>query len=143
MSQRKVWLALRTPLTMLSLLAFVLIVGNWGLKQTLTPIPQRPPEPCVVQTAPLDRIQADFMQVTVPTGSRLNGVTVQELRLPSLTVVATIIREGAALPVDGATRIRAGDELLIVTPSRDRQKVEERFTRVSANGRLASWLDRT
>lgn len=50
MSQRKVWLALRTPLTMLSLLAFVLIVGNWGLKQTLTPIPQRPPEPCVVQT---------------------------------------------------------------------------------------------
>lgn len=96
-----------------------------------------------VEAAPLDRIQADFMQVTVPTGSRLNGVTVQELRLPSLTVVATIIREGAALPVDGATRIRAGDELLIVTPSRDRQKVEERFTRVSANGRLASWLDRT
>ena len=95
-----------------------------------------------VEAAPLDRIQADFMQVTVPTGSRLNGVTVQELRLPQLAVVATIIREGAALPVDGATRIRAGDELLIVTPSRERQKVEERFRRVSASGRLASWLDR-
>lgn len=95
-----------------------------------------------IEVAPLDRIQADFMQVTVPDGSRLNGVTVQELRLPRLSVVATIIREGAALPVDGATRIRAGDELLIVTPSRDRQKVEERFTRVSAKGRLAAWLDR-
>nr|NLI48831.1 potassium/proton antiporter [Propionibacterium sp.] len=95
-----------------------------------------------VEAAPLDRIQADFMQVTVPVGSRLNGVTLQELRLPRLTVVATIIREGAALPVDGATRIRAGDELLIVTPSRERQKVEERFRRVSASGRLASWLDR-
>jgi cell volume regulation protein A len=95
-----------------------------------------------VEAAPLDRIQADFMQVSVPVGSRLNGVTVQELRLPELTVVATIIREGAALPVDGGTRIRAGDELLIVTPSRDRAKVEERFRRVSVNGRLASWLDR-
>ncbi len=95
-----------------------------------------------VEAAPLDRIQADFMQVTVPSGSRLNGVTIQELRLPRLSVVATIIREDAALPVDGGTRIRAGDALLIVTPSRDRAKVEERFRRISANGRLASWLDR-
>lgn len=46
--QRKVWLSLRTPITMLLLLAFVLIVGNWAYKETVTPIPKRPPEPCVV-----------------------------------------------------------------------------------------------
>lgn len=95
-----------------------------------------------VEVAPLDRIQSDFMQVAVPQESRLNGVTVQELRLPRLTVVAAIVRQGAAMPVEGATRILAGDELLIVVPSRHRQQVEERFQRVSASGRLASWLDR-
>jgi cell volume regulation protein A len=94
-----------------------------------------------VEAAPLDRIQADFMQVSVPSASKLNGVTIQELRLPPLTVVATIVREGGALPVESGTRIRSGDELLIVVPSRSRQKVEERFKRVSRFGRLASWLD--
>ncbi len=50
MTQRNVWLALRTPLTMLSLLAFVLIVGAWAWRATVTPIPKRPPDPCVVQS---------------------------------------------------------------------------------------------
>jgi len=94
-----------------------------------------------VEVAPLDRIQADFMQVSVPTASRLNGVTIQELRLPPLTVVAAIVREGAATPADGSTRIRGGDELLVVVPARHRQKVEDRFKRVSRAGRLASWLE--
>lgn len=94
-----------------------------------------------VEVAPLDRIQSDFMQVSVPEESRLNGVTISELRLPRLAVVATIVRDGAALPVEGVTRIRAGDELLIVVPSRNRAQVEERFKRVSESGRLAHWLD--
>jgi len=94
-----------------------------------------------VEVAPLDKIQADFMQVGVPEDSHLNGVTIQELRLPRLTVVAAIVREGAAIPAEGGTRIRGGDELLIVVPSRHRQRVEDRFARVSRYGRLASWLD--
>ena len=94
-----------------------------------------------VEVAPLDKIQANFMQVGVPEDSHLNGVTIQELRLPRLTVVAAIVREGAAIPAEGGTRIRGGDELLIVVPSRHRQRVEDRFARVSRYGRLASWLD--
>ena len=35
-----------------------------------------------VEVAPLDKIQADFMQIKVPAGSHLHGVTVFELRLP-------------------------------------------------------------
>lgn len=93
-----------------------------------------------IEAAPLDRIQADFMQVTVPNGSRLNGVTIKELRLPRLTVIATIIRDGAAMPVDATTQIRSGDELLVVVPSRHRTLVAERFRQVNADGRLASWL---
>nr|NLI48830.1 LytR C-terminal domain-containing protein [Propionibacterium sp.] len=49
MSQRTLWLAVRTPLTMLLLLAFVIGVGSWAWRQTITPIPKRPPDPCVVQ----------------------------------------------------------------------------------------------
>lgn len=94
-----------------------------------------------VEAAPLDRIQSDFMAITVPEESRLNGVTISELRLPRLAVVATIVREGAAVPVEAASRIRGGDELLIVVPSRYRAQVEERFKRVSESGRLAHWFD--
>lgn len=50
MTQRTLWLALRTPLTMLLLLVFVLGVGNWAWRQTVTPIPKRPPDPCVVRS---------------------------------------------------------------------------------------------
>jgi hypothetical protein len=48
MTPRKVWLALKTPVTMLVLLVFVLIAGAWAYTQTLTPVPPRPPDPCVV-----------------------------------------------------------------------------------------------
>lgn len=77
----------------------------------------------------------------MPERSRLHGVTVQELRLPKLTVVATIIREGKPMTADGVTRLRGGDELLVLVPARDRQRVIERFQRVSRDGRLASWID--
>ena len=93
-----------------------------------------------VEVAPLDRIQADFMQIKVPADSRLHGVTIQELRLPRLTVVAVIIRDGNPIPVDARARIRSGDELLVVLPSRARKAVEQRFRRVGRRGRLASWL---
>ena len=47
-----------------------------------------------VEVAPLDKIQADFMQIKVPAGSQLHGVTIFELRLPPSTVVSLIIRDG-------------------------------------------------
>lgn len=80
------------------------------------------------------------MQIKVPADSRLHGVTIQELRLPRLTVVAVIIRDGNPIPVDARARIRSGDELLVVLPSRARKAVEQRFRRVGRRGRLASWL---
>lgn len=49
MEARKVWLSLKTPLTMLALLVFVIGVGAWGYKQAVTPVPHRPSDPCVVQ----------------------------------------------------------------------------------------------
>jgi len=46
-----------------------------------------------IEFAPLDTIKADMMQVHVPEGSRLHGVTIRELRLPRNSVVSLIVRE--------------------------------------------------
>ncbi len=45
-----------------------------------------------VETAPLDRMQADLLEFEIPVGSRLNGVHLDELRLP----VGAVVTHGAA-----------------------------------------------
>ena len=94
-----------------------------------------------VEVAPLDKIQADFMQIKVPTGSQLHGVTIVELRLPPSTVVSLIIREGRPFAPGATDVIRAGDELLMVVPSKLRDRVENRLKQVGKGGRLSKWHD--
>ena len=93
-----------------------------------------------VEVAPLDRIQADFMQVKVPDGSKLHGVTIGELRLPRFTVISVILRDGHPLVPSALDRIQAGDELMVVVPSASRAVTEKRFWEVGRYGRLARWL---
>lgn len=94
-----------------------------------------------IEAAPLDKINADMMQVRVVPGSRLSGVTIRELRLPRNTVVSLVIREDEPFTPHADEVIRTGDELLIVTQSADRKKVEDRFKQVSRGGRLARWQE--
>lgn len=93
-----------------------------------------------VEIAPLDRIQADFMQVKVPAGSRLHGVTISELRLPKFTVIAVILRDGHPIVPGELDRIVTGDELMVVVPSALRAEVEQRLRDIGRGGRLAYWL---
>lgn len=93
-----------------------------------------------VEVAPLDRIQADFMQVTVPVGSRLHGVTVKELRLPPFAVIAVILRDGHPHAPRSSTRICERDEILMVVPAQDRDAIEEQMAEMGRHGRLARWL---
>ena len=92
-----------------------------------------------VEAAPLDRISADLLQVRIPEGSRLIGVEIGELRLGKHTVVSLVIRNESPFPPGGGTRIREGDELLIVTPAALRQQTEERLRSIGRGGRLARW----
>ena len=92
-----------------------------------------------IEVAPLDRVEADMLQIRVPAGSRLHGVSVAELRLPPNTTVTLIIRDDQMVTPHGRDRIRTGDELLIVTPSEGRQTVEDRLRAVGRSGRLAGW----
>jgi cell volume regulation protein A len=95
-----------------------------------------------VEAAPLDMISADLLQVRVPPASRLAGVEVIELRLPRHTVVSLIIRDGRPFYPSSQERLKAGDELLIVTPAAQRNRTEARLREVARAGRLARWRGR-
>lgn len=92
-----------------------------------------------IEFAPLDTIKADMMQVHVPAGSRLHGVTIRELRLPRTSVVSLIVREGEPFTPKPDQIVRTGDDLLIVTNGTDRKKVESRLRSIASGGRLARW----
>jgi cell volume regulation protein A len=96
-----------------------------------------------VEVAPLDRISADLLQVRIPPSSRLAGVEIGELRLPQHTVVTLIIRNAVPFNPAPRERVRVGDELLIVTPTAQRELTEERLRVVGRGGRLARWRSGT
>jgi cell volume regulation protein A len=93
-----------------------------------------------VEAAPLERIAADLLQVTISPRSLMHGVEVGELRLPPGSSVALIVRDGKTLVPERRTVLRRGDEILVVTPRKDRVATEQRLRAVSVGGRLAQWL---
>lgn len=94
-----------------------------------------------LEAAPLERVAADLLQITISPVSRLHGVEVGELRLPRGASVSLVIRGGSMLVPEGRTVLRRGDDLLVVTPRVLREHTEERLRQVSERGRLARWLD--
>jgi cell volume regulation protein A len=92
-----------------------------------------------VETAPLDRMDADLLQLDVPEGSHLAGVHIDELRLPVGAVVTLVLRDGTGFVPPPDTRLRAGDSLLIVATAAVRDLTERRLRAVSRRGRLARW----
>lgn len=92
-----------------------------------------------VEAAPLDRLAADLLQVAITDESRLHGVEVGELRLPPGVSVSLLIRGDEIVVPQVRTQLRHGDELLVVTPRREREETEERLRLVSLHGRLGRW----
>ncbi len=92
-----------------------------------------------VEAAPLDRIAADLLQVTISPSSLLHGVEVGELRLPKGASVALVVRDGAVIVPESRTTLRHADDLLVVTPRALRDKTDQRLRDVSRGGRLARW----
>ena len=92
-----------------------------------------------IEVAPLEDRRADLLQVSVPVGSKLAGVTVDELRLPRNVVVSLIMRGEESFSPRPDTLLQTGDDLLIVTPVADRDRVEARLAAVGRGGRLANW----
>ncbi|SCL18510.1 potassium/proton antiporter, CPA1 family [Micromonospora pallida] len=93
-----------------------------------------------VETAPLERMRADLLQLEVPEGSRLAGVHVDELRLPLGASVTLVLRDGTGFVPGADTRLKVGDSLLIVATAAVRDEAERRLRAVSRRGRLARWF---
>ncbi|MGK5441956.1 potassium/proton antiporter [Micromonospora sp. URMC 105] len=93
-----------------------------------------------VETAPLERMRADLLQLEVPPGSRLAGVHVDELRLPVGASVTLVLRDGSGFVPGPDTRFKTGDSMLIVATAGVRDEVERRLRAVSRRGRLARWF---
>ena len=94
-----------------------------------------------LESAPLDGMRAQVLGIEVPVGSGLVGTFVSEIGLPDGAVVSLIVRADAALAPDENTRIRAGDQVLIVTTEEAREATERRIREVVQRGRLARWLE--
>lgn len=93
-----------------------------------------------LEAAPLERVAADLLQVTIAPSSRMHGVEVGELRLPQGSSVSLVIRDGQTIVPERRTVLRIGDDLLVVSPRKVRAATEERLRQVSSGGRLAQWL---
>lgn len=93
-----------------------------------------------VEAAPLDKVAADLLQVTIAPTSKMHGVEVGELRLPQGASVSLVIRSGEVLVPERRTVLRHGDDLVVVTPRKLREATEARMRQVSESGRLALWL---
>jgi cell volume regulation protein A len=95
----------------------------------------------LVESAPLDVLDAELLTMTVAPRSRLHAVSIIELRLPDPSVVTLIIRgERTFVPTED-TQLQVGDELLIVTTRTRRESTERRLRAVNRRGPLAHWFD--
>jgi cell volume regulation protein A len=54
--------------------------------------------------------------------------------------VALVVRDGESRVPELRTVLRRGDDVLVVTPRRQREATERRLREVSRGGRLAQWL---
>ena len=92
-----------------------------------------------VESAPLEQVRADLLQIQVRPGSHLHGVYVDELRLPHGAVLSLVVRAGEGSVPTPETRLEHGDQLLVVATTDSRAAAEERLRAVSRDGKLARW----
>ncbi|SNS47238.1 potassium/proton antiporter, CPA1 family [Geodermatophilus pulveris] len=132
--------------TVFVLVVVFTVVQGWSLPRVArrlriaTPVTPRDVD---VESAPLEELDAELMQLTVPEGSRLHGVYLPELRLPEDAAVVLIVRDGRSFVPGPTTRLMRGDQALLVSARQSRAEAERRLRAVSRAGRLASWRGET
>lgn len=97
------------------------------------------PDELQVDAAPLDEFGAELLQLRIQPGSLIHGVYLSELRLPEEASLSLVVRDRGGFTPDPSTRLREGDQLLVVTTQRVRDDTERRLRAVDRAGRLAHW----
>ncbi|MYU18336.1 potassium/proton antiporter [Streptomyces sp. SID8361] len=100
------------------------------------------PEPADlgIESAPLERLRGHLLSVSIPQTSKMHGVEVGELRLPTGAAVTLVVRDGTSFVPLPSTMLRRGDELLVVATDPVRDAAERRLRSVGRGGKLAGWL---
>ncbi|WP_377269762.1 potassium/proton antiporter [Peterkaempfera sp. SMS 1(5)a] len=93
-----------------------------------------------IESAPLEKLHGHLLSVALRPGSRMVGVEISELRLPTGAAVTLVVREGHSFVPDRATVLAPGDELLVVSTDQVRDASERRLRAVDRGGKLADWL---
>ena len=93
-----------------------------------------------IESAPLERLRGHLLSVGIPRSSRMHGVEVTELRLPTGAAVTLVVRDGTSFVPQPSTVLRQGDELLVVATDEVRDAAERRLLAVGRGGKLAGWL---
>jgi len=93
-----------------------------------------------VEAAPLEELNADLLEITIPPESRLHGVEIFELRLPTEARITLVVREGSTFVPGPTTVLQAGDRLLVVAATQAREAAERRLRAISRQGKLAGWF---
>ncbi|MFI9616670.1 potassium/proton antiporter [Streptomyces sp. NPDC052023] len=93
-----------------------------------------------IESAPLEQLRGHLLSVSIPRGSKMHGVEINELRLPAGAAVTLVVREGTSFVPLPTTVLRRGDELLVVATDPVRDAAEGRLRAVGRGGKLAGWL---
>ena len=97
------------------------------------------PDEIEVDAAPLDELDAVLLQVRIQPGSKMHGVYLSELRLPTGATVSLVVRDGSGFTPQKTSRLQESDQLLVVTTATVREAAERRLRAVDRAGRLARW----
>ena len=97
------------------------------------------PRDIAIESAPLEDIDATLLQFSVSPQSRLVGVEVAELRLPSGAGLSLVLRDGQIFVPGPTTTLRADDHALVATAREHQPAIERRLRTVSDFGRLGGW----
>lgn len=92
-----------------------------------------------VESSPLGALDADVIHLRIGPTSRLHGVEIFELRLPSRANVTLVVRAGEAFVPAPTTMLRHGDDLIVVAVGAVRDAAIRRLEDVSQDGKLAGW----
>ncbi|MFF4113499.1 potassium channel family protein [Streptomyces sp. NPDC001714] len=75
----------------------------------------------------LSKAGVEVIETAITSESRAAGRTLGEIALPAGTVVATVVREGRPTVPGPEVRLRAGDELLLVSHEATEQEIHAAF----------------
>ena len=114
-----------------------------ALGRLLKVVDRGQPTDLEVETAPLEEMGADLLQLRVGPESQLRGVRISELRLPAGAQVTLIVRDGRSLVPGPETQLHSDDSLLVVATSGVRAEAEQRLRLVARGGKLARWHEGT